>query len=114
MSVTARIALVIALAIILRPAAAQAQAADDHQLIEALLARVQALEAEVKALKDAQARPAEPQPAAPAVPTTPVEMAWGAAWGRRCRFMALRTSTISAPATRSPTARSRSASSISS
>jgi len=81
MSVTARIALVIALAIILRPAAAQAQAADDHQLIEALLARVQALEAEVKALKDAQARPGEPQPAAPAVPTTPVEMGLGGGVG---------------------------------
>jgi hypothetical protein len=78
MPVTARIALAIALALVLRPAAAQAQAADDRQLIQDLLARVQALEAEVKALKEAQPPPAEPQPAAA---TTPSEMGLGGGAG---------------------------------
>ncbi|HEY3092729.1 MAG TPA: hypothetical protein VGJ52_06520 [Vicinamibacterales bacterium] len=68
MSVTARIALAIAFVSVLCPATAQAQAADDHQLIQDLLARIQALEAEVKSLKDAQARPAAPQPAPAATP----------------------------------------------
>jgi hypothetical protein len=68
MSVTARVALAIALVIVLRPATAQAQAADDHQLIQDLLVRIQALEAEVKALKDAQAPPAAPQAAAAVTP----------------------------------------------
>src|SRR6267378_7459508 len=80
MPVTVRIALAIALAIVLRPTAAQAQAADDRQLIQDLIARVQALEAEVKALKDAQARPAEAQPAAS---TTPTEMGLGGGAGPR-------------------------------
>jgi len=73
MSVTARIALAIAFVSVLCPATAQAQAADDHQLIQDLLARIQALEAEVKSLKDAQARPAAPQPA-PAAATPAEEM----------------------------------------
>jgi len=68
MSVTARVALAMALVILVRTAPARAQAADDHQLIQDLVARIQALEAEVKALKDAQARPAAPQPAAAATP----------------------------------------------
>jgi len=78
MPVTARIALAIALAIVLCPAAAQAQAADDRQLIQDLIARVQALEAEVKALKDAQAPPAEAQPVAS---PTPTEMGLGGGAG---------------------------------
>ena len=69
MSVTARIALAIAFVSVLSPATARAQAAaDDHQLIQDLLARIQALEAEVKSLKEAQARPEAPQPAPAATP----------------------------------------------
>ena len=76
MSVTGRIAFAIALAVVARPAPARAQAADDHQMIQDLLARIQVLETEVRALKDAQERPAPP-PAAAAqagAAVTPAEM----------------------------------------
>jgi hypothetical protein len=71
MAVTGRIALAIALLVVVLPATARAQAADDHQLIQDLLVRIQALEAEVKALKDAQGQPAAPQPAAAATAAEP-------------------------------------------